>query len=58
MNFDNPSTFTEKQQWLKLYDQDERKCILSDKYLVREYISRVVGAEYLFDLIKINGIKR
>lgn len=55
MDFENPNTFTQKQQWLKLYDQDERKILLSDKYAVRKYISDTIGEEYLFELISIDG---
>lgn len=55
LNFDNPVTFTEKCQWIKLYDQDSRKPIYSDKYAVREHIKKTIGEEYLVPLISIDG---
>lgn len=55
LNFDNPVTFTEKCQWIKLYDQDPRKPIYSDKYAVREHIKKTIGEEYLVPLISIDG---
>ena len=55
INFDNPTTFTEKRQWLKLHDQDPRKSIYTDKYEVRKHIIEVLGEEYLIPLISING---
>lgn len=55
MSFDRPSTFTEKCQWIKLYDQDTRKPIYSDKYAVRDHIKKMIGEEYLVPLISIDG---
>lgn len=55
LDFENPHTFTEKCQWIKLYDQDPRKPIFSDKYAVREHIKSVIGDEYLVPLISIDG---
>lgn len=55
MDFNNPISFTEKIQWLKLYDQDPRKGIYSDKYQVRSYIKETIGNKYLNDLISIDG---
>lgn len=55
LHFDNPVTFTEKCQWIKLYDQDPRKPIYSDKYAVREHIKEIIGEQYLVPLISIDG---
>lgn len=55
MNFANPVTYTQKQQWLKLYDQSEKRSLYSDKYAVREHIKNTIGEEYLIPLISING---
>lgn len=38
LNLNEPSTFHEKINWLKLYWYDERAIICSDKYRVREYV--------------------
>lgn len=55
LDFNNPTTFTEKIQWLKLYDQDPRKGLYSDKYEVRTHIKTSIGEKYLNDLITIDG---
>lgn len=55
LSFDNPITFTEKCQWIKLYDQDHRKPVYSDKYAVRKHIKETIGEEFLVPLISIDG---
>ena len=55
LSFDSPSTFTEKCQWIKLYDQDTRKPTYSDKYAVRDHIKKMIGEDYLVPLISIDG---
>ena len=53
LNIDNPQTFNEKIQWLKLYDTTPIKTKLTDKYLVRGYISDRIGDEYLIPLLGV-----
>ena len=43
--------FTEKVQWLKLFDRSEQKTCLADKFLVRDWVRRVIGEEYLIPLL-------
>jgi len=38
LNLDNPVTFNEKLQWLKLNNRDERMSVCCDKYTVRQYV--------------------
>lgn len=45
LNLENPQTFSEKIQWRKLYDKNPLFPILSNKYLVREYIADRLGQE-------------
>lgn len=51
LNLKKPETFNEKLQWLKLYDRRPEYTMMVDKYLVREYISKEIGEEYLIPLI-------
>ena len=51
LDWNNLQTFTEKIQWLKLYDSTKLKGHLSDKYLVRGYVEEKIGAEYLIPLL-------
>lgn len=51
LNLNNPQTFNEKLQWLKLHDRDPLYTNLVDKYEVRKYIEKTIGKEYLIPLI-------
>lgn len=51
IDLENPQTFNEKLQWLKLYDHNPLYTTLVDKYAVREYVSDKIGEEYLIPLI-------
>jgi len=53
LNLQNPKTFNEKIQWLKLYDSTPLKTRLADKYLVREWVAEKIGAEYLIPLLGV-----
>lgn len=53
VNFDNPKTFSEKMQYLKLYDRKSKYIYMVDKYRVREYISNIIGDEYLIPLLGV-----
>ena len=55
MDFNNPIDFTQKQQWLNLYDRDPRKSLYTDKYEVRKHINDTIGSDYLVPLITIDG---
>ena len=47
----NPQSFNEKIQWLKLHYYSKKEGILADKYMNREYVSEVIGAEHLVPLL-------
>ena len=51
LDLENPKTFNEKLQWLKIYDHNPEYTVMVDKYLVREYIREKLGEEYLIPLI-------
>ena len=53
LNLENPQTFNEKLQWLKLYYHDPLMTTCSDKYLVREHVKNTIGEEYLIPLIGV-----
>ena len=53
LNLENPKTFNEKLQWLKLYNRNPLYTKLVDKYKVRDYISEKIGEEYLIPLIGV-----
>lgn len=47
LNLDNPETFNEKIQWLKLYDRKPEYTMMVDKYEVKEYIRNLIGNEFV-----------
>ena len=51
LNWDNPKSYDEKVQWLKLYDDSELRTKLTDKYAVREWVANTIGEEYLIPLL-------
>ena len=51
LNLENPKSFNEKIQWLKLYYHNPLMTKCADKYLAREYIKEKIGEEYLIPLI-------
>jgi hypothetical protein len=53
LNLENPTTFSEKLQWLKIYDNIPLKTTLSDKYRVREWVAEKIGGDYLIPLLGV-----
>lgn len=53
INLDDPKTFDEKLNWLKLYNRNPEYTKLVDKYLVKEYIKKIIGEEYVIPTIGI-----
>ncbi len=53
LQLDNPMTFNEKLQWIKLYDRKDEYIEMVDKYAVRELIKRKIGEDYLIPLLGV-----
>lgn len=53
LDLDNPRTYNEKIQWMKVYDPDPRKTLLADKYLVRDWVAGKIGEQYLTPLLGV-----
>lgn len=53
LDLNNPKTFNEKLQWLKLNDRNNQYINLVDKYEVRKYIEKNIGSQYLIPLIGV-----
>lgn len=49
----NPQTFNEKLQWLKLYDRKDIYTTMVDKYEVKTYVSDMIGEEYIIPTLGI-----
>lgn len=55
LDLDNPKTFNEKLQWIKIHDRKPEYSTYVDKYAVREYIEKTIGEKYLIPLIGVYG---
>lgn len=47
LDLENPSTFNEKLQWLKIHDRNPLYTKLVDKYEVKEWVAERIGAEHV-----------
>ena len=65
MDWDNPKTFNEKLQWLKVYDRQPWYVPFADKYEVKLIVEKIIGQEYViptygvwnsFDEIDFNSL--
>ncbi len=52
-NLKNPKLYTEKLQWLKLYDRQEKYTLMVDKYEAKKYIAKMIGPEYAIPTLGI-----
>ena len=53
LNLSNPQTFNEKLQWLKLNDRKDIYTTMVDKYEVKEYVSKIIGKEYIIPTLSV-----
>lgn len=53
LDLDNPQTYNEKLQWIKVYTYDDLYTDLVDKYKVRTYIADWIGNQYLVPLLGV-----
>ena len=53
INLDNPRTFDEKLQWLKLYNRKDLYTTMVDKYEAKDYVSSIIGKEYVIPTLGV-----
>lgn len=53
IDWKNPKTFSEKLQWLKLYNRKPEYTIMVDKYAVKEYVAKIIGEEYIIPTLGV-----
>ena len=53
LNLNNPRTFNEKLQWLKLYNRKPEYTTMVDKYAVKAYVANKIGEEYIIPTIAV-----
>lgn len=52
-NLNKPVTFSEKIQWLKLYDRNPNYTLLVDKYRVKGHVAHIIGREHVIPLLGV-----
>lgn len=53
LNLKNPRTFTEKIQWLKLYNRKPEYTQMVDKAMVKDYVAAKIGNEYIIPTLAV-----
>ena len=53
LDLDAPRRYTEKLQWLKLYDHRPEYATMVDKFAAKEYVAERIGPEYVVPLLGV-----
>lgn len=53
LKLDPPRIYSEKLQWIKLYDRNPLYTTMVDKYKCKEYIANKIGSEYVVPLLGV-----
>ena len=53
LNLDSPVNYTEKLQWLKLYDHSPEYTLMVDKYEAKKYVAQRIGEQYVIPLLGV-----
>lgn len=53
IDWKNPKTFSEKLQWLKLYNRKPEYTTMVDKNAVKEYVAKIIGEEYIIPTLGV-----
>lgn len=53
LKLNNPVTYNEKLQWLKLYDHDDRYPAMVDKYEAKKIVASIIGEEYIIPTLGV-----
>lgn len=52
-DLENPRTFNEKLQWLKLHDRKDIYTTMVDKYEAKKYVGHVIGEKYVIPTLGV-----
>ena len=53
LNLKNPQSFSEKLQWLKLYNRRPEYTMMVDKYAVKDYVAGIIGKEHIIPTLGV-----
>ena len=53
LNLENPQTFNEKLNWIKIYDRKPIYTTMVDKYEAKKYVASIIGDEYIIPTLGV-----
>nr|WP_301183545.1 ATP-grasp fold amidoligase family protein [Limosilactobacillus fermentum] len=53
LNLDNPQTFNEKLQWLKIHNRKPEYTTMVDKYAAKQYVADKIGSQYIIPTLGV-----
>lgn len=53
INWDDPKSYTEKLQWLKIYDRKQIYTTMVDKYDVKQFVADKIGKQYIIPTLGV-----
>ena len=53
LDLDNPQTFNEKLQWLKIHDRKPEYTLMADKYEAKKYAAKIIGEEHIIPTLGV-----
>lgn len=53
LDLENPKTFNEKLQWLKLFDRKPEYTTMVDKYAAKKYVADRIGEQYIIPTLGV-----
>ena len=58
LDLKNPRSYSEKLQWLKLYDRNPLYTTMVDKVAAKEYVAKIIGQDHIIPTIAVyNSVK-
>lgn len=58
LDLENPKTYSEKLQWLKLYNRRPEYTTMVDKYAAKEYVANIIGKEHIIPTLAVYNSTR
>lgn len=53
LNLENPQTFNEKLQWLKIHNRKPEYTTMVDKYAAKQYVADKIGSQYIIPTLGV-----
>ena len=53
LNLDNPQSYNEKLNWLKVYDHNPLYSTMVDKCAIKNYVANIIGVRYVIPTLGV-----